>query len=254
MTTEPIRPNLELQTELHRIASAAVGTDEVVEAADLIHDILRLYPKTNDEQIELIRQIADAWARNQEEEVGLGYVVILQYLQLDDSNIAIAVLPYQNAESESLRRVVSEMLAGVEMRSGLTIYTGLIETDIEAGRPPNQDAVERMIRARPSDAMFALGIVLKMPDAERKDIAWRVHEVDETLWKQRHGFLGKDEVSPAAQSALDDLSRHSEWWVRRYVVEIMQQHPEFKNTSIVDRLAKDDHPSIVREATKLMSD
>ncbi len=71
--------------------------------------------------------------------------------------------------------------------------------------------------------------------------------VDDLVWKLENGLVVEDTVISNVAKKLSDLSQHPVWWVRLYVVHIMLRYKDQRQTDVLRRLAKDEHPE-VREA------
>jgi hypothetical protein len=53
---------------------------------------------------------------------------------------------------------------------------------------------------------------------------------------------------PEAKVHLTKLANHDEWWVRRYVAEIMRRHPELRVSEVVETLSNDGNSSVSKAA------
>jgi hypothetical protein len=68
-------------------------------------------------------------------------------------------------------------------------------------------------------------------------------------WLSRLAHQPRAVVDDRTSTALGYLSEHAEWWVRLYVAEIVQQHPELRTDALMKRLRDDPH-QLVRDAIK----
>jgi hypothetical protein len=64
-----------------------------------------------------------------------------------------------------------------------------------------------------------------------------------TLKKWENGKL-----LPEAKEQLAKLAEREEWWVRRYVAEIMRQHPELRQDEVLEKLSEDDNATVSNAA------
>jgi hypothetical protein len=74
------------------------------------------------------------------------------------------------------------------------------------------------------------------------------HEIWVVLSRMDDKRLG---IAPddRARSAIDYLSKHTDWWIRLYAAEIIRRHPEFRVAPIVDRLKKDENELVRKTVT-----
>ena len=81
-----------------------------------------------------------------------------------------------------------------------------------------------------------------------RTILWAEHVVADTLWKLQHGFDKPDDLTNAV-AQLKILAARRQWWARLYVAEIMRQHHELEDASVMNKL-RDDPDEHVRDAAR----
>ncbi|WP_428306524.1 hypothetical protein [Lacipirellula sp.] len=82
----------------------------------------------------------------------------------------------------------------------------------------------------------------------RRETLLAEHIVANALWLKKHAFTTQfREALPEAQEELTKLSMSEQWWARRYVVEIMRQHPELLRAQVIEDLSEDES-ELVRKA------
>lgn len=188
---------------------------------------------------------------------GMAAGVIIERLRIRPDVVIRALVPYLGAPDEAFDASIRRVLGGYEGRTAergadFSIYRDLIEPDLRAGRIPPAELVEYLFEADAGAALLLLMRAggLREPDRIRP-ILWAEHTIADTLWKQRYGFLAEDETEPAAVDQLAMLARHEAWWARRYAVEIMRSHAEFRSEVLLVRL-ENDEVSLVRDAARAL--
>jgi hypothetical protein len=201
----------------------------------------------------LVRQLLYHSSHADDTKDAMASGLVIQRLGLPDSAVVRALVPLLGTTDPVLDKSVRNTLAGFEGRAAgrrpdLSVYREIIADCLRAGEDPPGNLIQYMYQADPGEALLTLmrAHQLRKPE-ELKTILWAEHVVSDVIWKQRHGFLGLDEIEPAAGRELASLSGHREWWVRLYAAEIMRQHPAFRQPSLIDKLSRDSHV-LVREA------
>ena len=171
--------------------------------------------------------------------------VIARLLDIDNWEIAAALIPYLETADPKLRRAVEDVLGSLDF--------SLLELSVQRKIHKREELPPGLVRymylANAGRSMLAIAHAFSSPDHREKTrpLLWAEHVISDTLWKHEHGFLPKGKVEPEAMAELEKLSKDDAWWVRLYVAAIMRQHPAFRRPEIVARLEKDRHP-LVREA------
>jgi hypothetical protein len=201
----------------------------------------------------LIRQLVyySSHADNTKDAMAAG--AIIRRLDIPDSVVIKALVPLLGTTDADLRQSVRNILGGFEGRGAgrrpdFSAYRAAIADRVREGKEPAEELIRYMYESDPGEALLTLmrAYQLRRP-AELKELLWAEHVVSDVLWKQRNGFLKRDEIEPAAAQELASLAGHEAWWVRLYVAEIMHQHPAFRQPGLVETLQGDAH-HLVREA------
>jgi hypothetical protein len=121
-------------------------------------------------------------------------------------------------------------------------------------REEPRELLRHMFRTAPGTALRALidaNDPVPWPKGARRlggrDLFYAEHVLRDVIWLRNRKFEVEPERALNAQKALAELSQHDRWWVRLYVAEILNQHPEFQTAELVERLKEDAH-ELVRQA------
>lgn len=188
---------------------------------------------------------------------GMALGVIVERLRIREGAMLRAVVPLLETNDAGLRRELAGILAEYEKHStdappSFAAYHPFLAGPMSQGEEPPPGLVRHLYE---TDAGTALLLIMRVerPDrAELRGILWAEHEVRDTLWKRRFGFLWADQVEPEAAEQLDMLSLHPRWWARLYAAQIMQQHAAFREPGAIERLAHDAHPLVKAAARPLL--
>lgn len=189
---------------------------------------------------------------DRDERAAMLAVVALHISTVSKSKILEAVLPHLKRSDEPTRQVVRRLLQHIEDSSAgghpdFSYYRGHIGGDRRDKREIDLNLVEHMFRTSPSEALRTF-VMVWYHDERRKPPLWAAHVVDDLLWKRQHGFTAAKEPEPAVTQELEKMAKHDEWWARLYAAEVIRQHPELGNQSLVDELARDPHPLVQKTA------
>jgi hypothetical protein len=249
-----IQPHPEVQRHIQRALNAG---DE----HELREQLEVLQRQAGKDQQTLIRQLLyySIHGRDQEgrhdvrEAMALG--IIGKQLEIEDTRMVMALLPYLDARDPAIRKAVRGALPAVEAPSravhppSFSFYQTILESRVRKRQDLPYGLVRYMYERHPGSALLAMMRVFYSRDQQKesKAVLWAEHVVAETLWKQQHGFLEKGQSDPQAVAQLENLSKHDAWWARLYVAHVLRRHPEFRSGEIVERLKNDEH-ELVREA------
>jgi hypothetical protein len=230
------------------------------DAAQRANAFERLQKMADQQPAHLVRQFVWYQSRARGERASHIAGAVIAELNLPKATVVAATLPLLESNDPLLVEQAGNVLGGYENRS--------------AGRPPDFSTYrERIARARRNAAALPRGLVAYMyrshpgaglltmmramgvrePSA-LKEILWGEHQVAEVLWKWRYGFLERGQVDPAAQTELKRLSRHTAWWVRLYVVAIMEQHAALRDAAVLERLRNDTDPQVAGIAARTLGE
>jgi len=114
-------------------------------------------------------------------------------------------------------------------------------------QPPKRFSM-LLCASSPRRALLALDAAYSNPDRHR-EIIWADHVVADAIWKDENKFLTTNETN-AASAQLQKLRTSDEWWVRLYVVEIMNKHEFLRDERVLESLRRDKHESVRRAARR----
>lgn len=256
------------EDEQHNQAPSALTPDPLIQA--LIRDLLRAARSNSEEDFlqhlqvlreesgkessrlvsQLIYYSIEAEGRSEDMLEVMFAGVIIEQLEIRDSQLAWAAIPYLGTEDPRIEKVVRNWLGGTEGRSAgrapdYSHYRAFIEFKVRNGEAPPRGLVHYMYESDPGMAVLSVMRASMLRNrSEVKPILWAQHLVDDVLWKWQHGFLERGKVEPEAVEALRELAEHPRWWARLYVAEIMGQHPGFRTDDLIEALLVDPDESV----------
>lgn len=178
---------------------------------------------------------------------GMALHIIVRELEISDIDLVLGITPYLGTNDAKLRRLLEELLDGIEKPRerdrDYKAHRNVIEASKD--RPPLA-LIQHMYEKSPGTALITLQRVYLRKSEKITPIIWAEHVVSDVLWKKENRFLKPETDIPVALEQLDILSRHEAWWVRLYVAETLRQNPEFRTPELVERLENDEH-ELVRE-------
>jgi hypothetical protein len=196
----------------------------------------------------VVEQLACAYAHGQESGVALFVLNHLRSLSFyTETDVIDAIVPHlDTTEGRVQARLWKFLWLFMTLHPAWQPFSQF-DSYLGAREDPPLSLIEIMYREGPSEALLTLVRVYRGDPEMVKQLKWAEHVVSDVLWKQQNGFLKPKEVEPAAVEQLEKLSRHSEWWVRLYVAELLNQEPEFQTPELVKRLNDDNH-TLVQKA------
>ncbi|MHB1156736.1 MAG: hypothetical protein ACYC26_07840 [Phycisphaerales bacterium] len=111
---------------------------------------------------------------------------------------------------------------------------------------PLNDLVRYMYQYNSAKA-FQTMLQVYAQDDDRKLLLSLERDVSDVAWRQSQDIAVDEQMTARAHNALLTLANRPEWWVHLYVAFVMQQHPVLRQTEVIQKLQKDEHP-LVREA------
>lgn len=241
-----VAPDPALQSAIARIVEASPGQQQQ-DALDGLADL------AGPSHEQLVRQLVYFASRAQGTKEAMAAGVIIRRLNIPDLSIARALAPCVGADDPAVDKSVRNILGGLEKRSAgrrpdFSVYREIIADHVRAGEKLPDGLIRHMYDADAGVALLTLMRAHQLREPEDlKEILWAEHTVADVLWKQQYGFIGRDEIEPAAALELAKLSVHQEWWVRLYVSEIMRKHPAFRQQGLAEQLTSDNN-QLVRES------
>jgi hypothetical protein len=162
--------------------------------------------------------------------------------------VVSALAPLVDSPDGIMRRfVTNEVLGGVDLESDEEV--DFVPLTLYVAHHPNQFSpalIDIMLRQSPSKAIRAFAGMLLHPDqVTGEELIFADHAVQDVLF--RYGFHRlKPEQMNDAVSQLRELLKSKEWWVRRYVAEVLWRHDMFRRPDLVAALMSDPDPRIVQ--------
>ena len=174
---------------------------------------------------------------------------VLDHFQVRPEEYVEALVPLLEGSDSDLTELARDQLLGADWHNPRNSFDTL--AGYLAGHDKVPDSfIASMFRLSPGEALSRVGVKY-LTDRERwRQLIWADHIVADAVWKREHDFLQAADVE-AASAQLEMLSKFDEWWVRRYVVEMLVRQPLFRRDEIVQRLRNDPHP-LVRAAIQRM--
>ena len=182
---------------------------------------------------------------------GMAFGGLVDQLRIPDMAIVRALVPLLESADRELRREIGNVLSEFEDRSvdrppSFAVYRGLLEESMRSGQDLPPGLVRYLYETDPGTALLLMMRIHAVDISESRGILWAEHVVADNLWKQRFGFLGKDEVEPEALEQVGLLAQHPRWWARAYAAALTSRHPAFASVDSREALRRDAHP-VVRE-------
>lgn len=161
---------------------------------------------------------------------------ILGQLNIPHEAFTKAVVPYLGCDNEDFRRDISHYMGAVDEIPGrssadpdFTVYSKIIQSS-----PTNstQGLIRYMYRKSPQNAVLSMA---------------RIHADKATEAKLTATLKGDQ------KAALRSLADRPEWWAHLYVAETMKKQPQLRDTAILKKLEKDDHPLVKAKVAEITS-
>ncbi|MBU0486245.1 MAG: hypothetical protein KKB30_17210 [Proteobacteria bacterium] len=171
------------------------------------------------------------------QQVGWSILALYKYMNFTSDEKVAAVVPLVTEGAMTLdgpgnERLGRSILREVDRPHGLKAsadfgpYTRFLKTSSEQNRPAWLLAY--MFNQEPLEAVSSMARV-DLSNTEAESLVQTIMSL------------------PNEKTTLQTLADRSEWWAHLYVAEIMKKNPRLRDTEILKRLEKDDHP-LVREA------
>jgi hypothetical protein len=185
----------------------------------------------------------------------MAFGALVDQLRIPDVAIVRALVPLLESSDGELRREIGNVLSEFEQRSvdrppSFAVYRGLLEERLRSGQDLPVGLLQYLYETDPGTALLLLMRIHAVDAVESRGILWAEHVVADNLWKQRYGFLGKDEVEPEALEQVRFLSKHPRWWARASAAAFMSRHPAFSRAEIEEALRQDEHQLVRRLVAK----
>lgn len=182
---------------------------------------------------------------------GMAMAYLIEALRIPDTAIVRGLVPMlETAEPEVLtgiKGVLSQFEHETAHRlPSFSAYRPFLEDPIKNGVEPPAGLMRYLFERHEGAALLFMAQLHRPPLEELREILWAEHTIADTLWKQRYGFLPRDQVEPQAMEQLDLMSRHPRWWARLYAAKVMGR-ASFRDSQATARLAQDRN-ALVREA------
>jgi hypothetical protein len=162
-----------------------------------------------------------------------------------------AVLPHLEAEPDSVRKVLAEILGTIDRPDGGAPDFAFYEESLrQRGRDPAAALIRYMYQVSPGAALASMTRVFGGGGESAPTNLADVTAL-EALAEKHDGSVpwSKDERARAG-GALDRLAGDPSWWVRLYAAEMLRNEPELGTPALQGRLAADEDP-LVRSIARM---
>lgn len=210
-----------------------------------------------DDKGEIVKQLA-IFAANPtgDEQQPLMANTILQLLDLPSSIVIRTLAPYLNADSANLRSFVQDWFQDHDnaaspgpglsplQRVNYEDYRDYVRGLLASRQEVPGAFVDYIYERSPDRALLVFYFATALQGRKDPDIILAEHIVSNAIWFKENKFDERfQKALPEADAELSKLAKRQEWWVRRYVAEIMQQHPELRQADIAEQLSAESKPA-----------
>jgi hypothetical protein len=132
-----------------------------------------------------------------------------------------------------------------EVHHSLLIYLDSVAARERRRDDPPASVVAYLFTAPTPVFHYYLSRSFNRPDESEKkrELYWAEHVIRDAIWKIHFRFSKPADIE-AAKAELDKLSQVDQWWVKRYVLEIMRREKELRDEKVLERLRKDANPLV----------
>lgn len=234
----------EIQARIDAVVRAVVDEPDAVE--ERVQD-LRHAPAGGREG--LLVQLALFLADSDGTEEAMVGALLVQALEFTPEEKLAAVLPHLEADSASLRKVLSEILGTIDRPEGGTPDFELYEQWLwQHGREPGAALIRYMYRVSAGAALESMTRVFGDEGAAAANPAGVT--VLEALVAGHEGLTPWSEGERVrAGEILDRLAGDASWWVRLYVAATLAREPELGTAALRTRLSADED-ALVRSVAR----
>ncbi len=232
----PIKPNKEVQSFLHALSSTNVqerqklfstGTEE--ELRQKLADVQKM--AGGDKGLVLQLLYFSAHANGMEQATLPGF--ILEQLAIPNAVFAEVCLPLLDSEDEPTRRLAANWLTRTDHvpKGGVDFsrYEGVLR---EKKQNPPHGLIRYMYGRNPQAAVLSMCRLYGDKAAETELT---------------------DKLKGDPKAGLQALGDRSEWWAHLYVAETMKKRPELRDSAILKKLDKNDHPLVKEKVAEITS-
>ena len=202
---------------------------------------------------EIVKQLAIfAATPTNDEQQPLMANMILQLLDLPPSIAIRTLAPYLNADNANLRSFVRDWFQGHDnaaapgpgvsplQRANYEDYKDYVRGLLTTRQEVPGAFVDYIFDRSPDRAVLVFYYAAAVQGGKDPDIFLAEHIVSNAIWLKENKFDERfQKALPEASAELAKLAKRQEWWVRRYVSEIMRQHPELRQAEIAQQLSAD---------------
>jgi hypothetical protein len=200
------------------------------------------------EDTALVPQLALFLLTARGEREGMAPALIVSRLGVSRGAILRGVEPHLDTTDPALRAQLENLLGAVDQAADGSVDFGEIRALVaERGAPPSDALVRYMFRRAPAEAVAALATT--GGDAGSAEGSAAVASVEAT----RGAFASASEAERRrAASALEDLSRHTDWPLRAYAAAVLREQPSLAGDAgdLLERLTSDPDRRVRELATE----
>jgi hypothetical protein len=218
--------------------------------ASALGELRRVAP---DDEV-LVQQLALFLLDAEGEREGMAPGLIVSRLGISRRAILRGVEPALGTSDDALRAQLENLLGAVDQAPDGSVDFGEIRALVaERGAPPSDALVRYMFARAPAQAVAALAGSAGAGGA-RAAVSPQIALVEDARRSlAAQGRLGGDERA-AATAALEELSRHPDWWMRAYAAAVAGDEPRLAagGPSLLERLRNDadEHVRTVAHSAK----
>jgi hypothetical protein len=206
----------------------------------------------------LAPQLIYRMARAKNEKEALGMLGLTGNFSTD-SELRFPLVPFLESDDEKILEAATIWLHGLDgfgrkTEPALDSYLRFLLRQKES---PPPGLVKYLYEISPGHALLVFGKIYSdrpkfdaKPDPWPRPLMWSDHLISTVKWRIRNRFLEEGDLEKARKE-LDTLSKHEGWYVRRYVVHVIDDVRQFRTQEIVDRLKKDTNPLVADQAKLL---
>lgn len=241
---DPTKPDARMQDVLHRLVPPLKSEEEFRRNIET----LRKMPTEH-----LIRQLLlfQVKAKSMEEAMTPG--IVLREVKVGSADVVFALVDYLEDPDPDIRKGVKETLAEIEAECdrgspNFSAYTTLLQNRKRAGEKLPAALIRHMYLVDAREALSSMEEATEASTEMRRALTWSDHVVGEVLWRKQRQYELDGAAVRNANTELEKMSQSELWWVRLYVATIMRSHPELRQPSLVEKLARDEN-ELVRQIT-----
>jgi hypothetical protein len=209
----------------------------------------------------LIRQLT-LWLRKNHREYDLMFAnCVNDWMGWEPEDRISALLPYFETGDENLQDAIFRMIDHFPEHPFAAEPTyPQVDPWLFSGNEPRLMLVKMMYLHDPDAALrtllFAHRDSTKTGQEHIQEVLRLHNSIRSSIIKHSYDPVISADVKPdpEAMDSLRKLATEEKWWVRLYVAEMLCRYPLFRQTELVERLARDENAEVRRVADKIQHD